>query len=223
MSDTEAEYANMQNSTNQSVKVVAGVGGGILLPAIIVAFVRLLSGVKLAALQVGYISFDFLMAATILAIAMAADIECDQFKADLIRASIILHFIFFFASNGCSIWKMSCKCSDWCCPNGRPCQCGCLLAIFDRKRQVELAHLLLWLVATVVLAYYLLVLLIASGFLDIDRINYYTDPQYCIILRVSFETFRCPSRSKPFFSNTLCLYLIATMQFGKIALCGLHH
>ena len=102
------------------------------------------------------------------------------------------------------------------CPNGRPCQCGCLLAIFDRKRQVELAHLLLWLVATVVLAYYLLVLLIASGFLDIDRINYYTDPQYCIILRVSFETFRCPSRSKPFFSNTLCLYLIATMQFGRV-------
>ena len=113
MSYTEADYANMQNSTNQGVKVVAGVGGGILLPAIIVAFVRLLSGVKLAALQVGYISFDFLMAATILAIAMAADIECDQFKADLIRASIILHFIFFFASNGCSIWKMSCKCSDW--------------------------------------------------------------------------------------------------------------
>ena len=203
MSYTEADYANMQNSTNQGVKVVAGVGGGILLPAIIVAFVRLLSGVKLAALQVGYISFDFLMAATILAIAMAADIECDQFKADLIRASVALHFIFFFASNRYTVWDSLFSCSNCCCQNGRPCQCGCLLAIVDRTRRVELVLLLLWLVATVVFAYYLLVLMVASGNF-IDTQYYYTDAQYCIIVRVGLETFHCPlSKPYSFCSNTL--------------------
>ena len=206
MSYSEADYANMQNSTNQGVKVVAGVGGGILLPAIIVAFVRLLSGVKLAALQVGYISFDFLMAATILAIAMAADIECDQFKADLIRASIILHFIFFFASNRCTIWNSFCTCSNCGCQDGRCCQCGWQAVISDRTRRVELVLVLIWLVATAVFLYYLLALLLSSGYVFEKQFDY-TDDQYCIIVRVSLECFLLQFSIQIMFCSDLTLLL----------------